>query len=114
MCLESYTQAENLHLPCTYGYVLISSEGRIIKERTETVRGADAAVVFLKKLLEKQQEILDHISINKKMIELTKEQKIQAENATLCNHCHDPLLGSMKVTGFEGDYNVQDHGMYNH
>ena len=93
--------------------ILKAAEGKIIKEKAETLDHPDAAVVFLKKLLEKQQEIIDHLSINKKMLPLTKEQKAQVENATHCNHCHKPLLGYIEEIGFDADYNVQDHGTYN-
>ena len=108
-CLESTSIAENLHLPVTYSYAFVNSENKLIKEKAATLTRAEAGVVFLKELLQMQDEILAHVEVNNPMIPLTQEQKEEYENATVCNHCREPLNGSMKVTGFDGDYNVQDH-----
>lgn len=107
--MESTSIAENLHLPVCYAYAFVNSENRLIKEKATTLSRPEAAVVFLEELLQMQDEILAHVEVNNPMIPLTQEQKEEYENATVCNHCREPLNGSMKVTGFDGDYNVQDH-----
>ena len=104
--------AENLHEPCSFSYCFVNSKGDLIKEESCTVPGGQAAVIFLKKLLDMEEQILDHISLNRPMNPLTVDQLKRKKEQTKCYHCHKALIGPKCIAGESSDYDVMDHDHY--
>lgn len=94
------------------GRSFVNSLGELIKEESCTVPRGEAAIVFLKRLLELENALQDHISLNKPMIPLTEAQQKSKAAQENCFHCHKPLNGPRYLIGESEDYNCDDHDHY--
>ena len=106
-CEESWSIIQNRHLPVTYSFCLIDSEGVLVFEESRTFDRPVAGVAFLKRLIELEETLLDYIDPKKSMSELTREQQLQKSNTKLCNHCNLPLEGEKSKTK-SSNYNGND------
>ena len=83
--------------------------GDLIFEESKTVPRGEAGIVFLKRMLEMEDRLLNHISVNNPMTPLTQAQQKKKSEQKNCYHCHQPLLGPKYLIGESENYNVDDH-----
>ena len=88
--------------------------GKLLHEETEICEYADAGLSMLKKLIDLQNK-LKWMSTGQKskkedMNELSPDQHLKKQNATICNHCTRPLFGNKKH--HKTHYNADDHCHY--
>ena len=94
---DTNTIHTSTHIPCSFAYVVVRSDGKVISERL--YRGEDAMNVFfdwLEQELENIREDLKHI----RPLRMTEDDWVNHENATKCWICDGPFK----------DYNPGDKG----
>ena len=94
---DTNTIHTSTHIPCSFAYVVVRSDGKVISERL--YRGEDAMNVFfdwLQQELENIREDLKHI----RPLRMTEDDWVNHENATKCWICDGPFK----------DYNPGDKG----
>ena len=94
---DTNTIHTSTHIPCSFAYVVVRSDGKVISERL--YRGEDAMNVFfdwLEQELENIREDLKHI----RPLRMTEDDWVNHENATKCWICDGPFK----------DYNPGDTG----
>ena len=94
---DSNTVQTSEHVPCSFAYVIVRSDGQVTSECL--YRGEDAMDVFFQQLeqeLENIREDLKHI----RPLRMTEDDWVNHENATKCWICDGPFT----------DYNPGDKG----
>ena len=89
------------HIPCSFAYKILSTDLTYQHELVLYV-GEDSAEMFLARLQEDVEQIIDEYIVNPKpMNTLTHEEEIAFQNATMCHICDK--------TADENDRFVKDH-----
>lgn len=98
------TIEKNVHKPITYSYLILTSEGKIVKEGTYT--GEDCMDHFIDTLLSIESELLKILNTHKKMIYRKKDRK-RFLKATSCHICEEKfaeceIMGGDEIVDLEG------------
>ena len=94
---DSNTVHTSTHIPCSFAYVIVRSDGKVISERL--YRGEDAMGVFFDWLEDELEEIRKDLK-NARPLEMTKEEQEAYNNTGKCWICDGPFT----------DYNPGDKG----
>ena len=102
---DSNTVQTSEHVPCSFAYVVVRSDGKVVSE--QLYRGEDAMDVLfncLEQELENIREDLKHI----RPLRMTEDDWVNHEKATKCWICDGPFR-SYKDGDCHGLYKVKDH-----
>ena len=102
---DSNTVHTSTHIPCSFSYVVVRSDGKVISEKL--YRGEDAMDVFFQQLEDELEEIRKDLK-NARLLEMTKEEQEAHNNTGKCWICDGPFR-SYKDGDCHGLWNVRDH-----
>ena len=101
---NSNTTQTSEHVPCSFAYVIIRSDGRV---HSEQYRGEDAMDVFFQWLEEELVDIREDLK-KERPLEMTKEDRDRHRAADLCWICGGPFR-PYKDGDRHGLWKVKDH-----
>ena len=102
---DSNTVHTSTHIPCSFSYVVVRSDGKVISEKL--YRGEDAMDVFFQQLEDELEEIRKDLK-NARPLEMTKEEQEAHNNTGKCWICDRPFR-SYKDGDCHGLWKVRDH-----
>ena len=102
---DTNTVQTSTHIPCSFAYVIVRSDGKVISERL--YRGEDAMDVFFDYLDGDLQSIREDLK-NARPLEMTKEDWAIHSAADKCWVCDGPFQ-SYSRGDTEGLWKVRDH-----
>ena len=102
-CPNSFTIEKNKHHPVIYAYCLVSSDGKLLKEKSKYCPDGDAHVQLLEELLKIEHEIkaVSNQFIPMERLKPDERERLLKSQKNQCNHC--------KIEFKIGDIIVQDH-----
>ena len=102
---DSNTVHTSTHIPCSFSYVVVRSDGKVISEKL--YRGEDCMDVFFQQLEDELEEIRKDLK-NARPLEMTKEEQEAHNNTGKCWICDEPFR-SYKDGDCHGLWKVKDH-----
>ena len=102
---DSNTTQTSEHIPCSFAYVIVRSDGKVISEKL--YRGEDAMDVLFNCLDNELEEIRKDLK-NARPLRMTEDDWVNHEKATKCWICDGPFR-SYKDGDCHGLYKVKDH-----
>ena len=102
---DSNTVHTSTHIPCSFSYVVVRSDGKVISEKL--YRGEDCMDVFFQQLEDELEEIRKDLK-NARPLEMTKEEQEAHNNTGKCWICDLPFR-SYKDGDCHGLWKVKDH-----
>ena len=102
---DSNTVHTSTHIPCSFSYVVVRSDGKVISEKL--YRGEDCMDVFFQQLEDELEEIRKDLK-NARPLEMTKEEQEAYNNTGKCWICDGPFR-SYKDGDCHGLWKVKDH-----
>ena len=102
---DSNTVQSSEHVPCSFAYVVVRSDGQVTSECL--YRGEDAMDVFFQQLEDELEEIRKDLK-NARPLEMTKEEQEAHNNTGKCWICDGPFR-SYKDGDCHGLWKVKDH-----
>ena len=102
---DTNTVQSSEHIPCSFAYVIVRSDGKVISERL--YRGEDAMDVFFQQLEQELENIREDLK-NERPLAMTEEEQEAHNNAGKCWICDGPFKPyEQGDTG--GLWKVRDH-----
>ena len=86
---KSTTRQTHIHKACSYCYIVVRSDGK--SKKPVSYRGPNAAEKLLEDLQKEAKEIVKSLKYRKWTAIITREERREYKEATICHICEEPL-----------------------